>query len=448
VTIAVDVIWRRLRPAFAPHIPFVIAFFAWGILTTAVKRPDALEAQALNLAIVLGVFGIMAVGLASSFGIRAFAVTFLVCSLAVSGVAIKQGFSDYGCMLGAEDDWEGKGELEYDGRSCETVLDCRKDAPSPDGNYRCERVGPWKTASIGGRVRYRGSLADPNELSLMTAMSIPLAFALFQRSRRKRDEEEASTPKRRVQLPLLVSDKLLRRIVGAVRSIPVAVILAAIALVTVLSKSRSGLLVWLIVVGLYFVRRVGAWGVVAGCVVAPPMLLLGGRSGEEAEQSSDERLDLLREGFEFIRQTKGIGVGVQQFSDESSIGLTAHNSYVLAAAETGLVGMCLFGLAVYLAVKVPVVVWFRRPRVDETVERFAPALAISLAGGMVGLLFLSWSYKDILYMLFGVSAALYGVARAQDPTLRVRLTLKETALVCLGMGGLLSVLYVGARVLG
>jgi hypothetical protein len=448
VTIAVDVIWRRVRPAFAPHIPWVVAFFAWGILTTALKRSEAVELQALNLAIVLAVFGIMSVGLASSFGIRAFAVTFLVCSLAVSGVAIKQGFSPYGCFLGAAEDWEGKGELDYDGRACETVLDCRKDAPVPDGNYRCERVGPWKTASIGGRVRYRGSLADPNELSLMTAMSIPLAFALFQRNKRKREDEEEQRPTPRVQLPLLVSDRLIERVVGAVRAIPVAAIVGAIALVVVLSKSRSGLLVWLIVVGLYFIRRVGAWGVVAGCILAPPMLLLGGRSGDEAEKSSDERIELLREGFEFIRQTKGIGVGVQQFSDESSIGLTAHNAYLLAAAETGLVGMCLFGMAVYLAVKVPVVVWFRRPRVDDTVQRFAPALAISLAGAMVGILFLSWSYKDILYMLFGVSAALYGVARAQDPTLCVRLSLKEAVLVCLAMFALLVVLYLGARILG
>jgi len=218
--------------------------------------------------------------------------------------------------------------------------------------------------------------------------------------------------------------------------------------VVVLSKSRTGLLVWLIVVGLYFVRRVGAWGIVLGCILAPPMLLFGGRGGEEAERSSDERVELLREGLQFIRETKGIGVGVQQFSDESSIGLTAHNAYLLAAAETGLIGMCLFGLAVYLAVKVPVAVWFGRPRVDETLERFAPALAISLVGGMAGIFFLSWSYKDILYMLFGVSAALYGAARAQDKSFSVRLSLKEAVLVCGGMFALLVVLYVGGRVLG
>jgi O-antigen ligase len=237
-------------------------------------------------------------------------------------------------------------------------------------------------------------------------------------------------------------------VVGFVKSIPVAAIVAAMGFVVVLAQSRSGLIAFLVVVGAYFVRRAGAWGIVAGCLVGPPMLLFGGRAGSEAEQSSSERVELLREAFDMIRGTKGIGIGLGQFSDESSIGLTAHNAYVLAAAETGLVGMCLFGLVVYSSIKVPIAIWFGDYEVDATVSRMAAAVALALGGAVVGIFFLSWAYKDILYLTFASSAALYGVARAQDPRVRVRISFKEVALVCLAMAVVLAALYVAARVRG
>lgn len=446
----VDIIWKRTKPALAPQVPYVVAFFAWALLTTAVKKPAVLDEQAMPLVIVLVVFLLAAVGLGSSFGVRLFAILWLGCALSVSVVATMQGFAPLGCMIAAPDDWEGKGELEYTGRPCETALDCRKDAPDPDANFRCEHVGPWKTSSVGGRVRYRGSLADPNELTLMTAMAIPLAFALLGGRKRKLLEPSSLDPKtaRRPALPLLVSDALITKITSAFRAIPQSAVLALIGLVTVLSKSRGGLLVYLIVVGIQFIRKLGAWGVVAGCVVGPPMLLLGGRHGVEAEESADERTDLIREGFQMIRHTKGIGLGVGQFADESSIGLTAHNAYLLAAAEAGIIGLFLFGLAVYASVKVPYALWFGQYDVDPWLQRAAPAIAIAITGAIVGIVFLSWSYKDVLYMMLAGSAALYAAARRQDPRFRVRITPTEILGICTGLLGFVFALYVAARFKG
>jgi O-antigen ligase len=249
-----------------------------------------------------------------------------------------------------------------------------------------------------------------------------------------------------VLLPPLLGDRFLRRMMGALRALPALSMHVAVAIAVVLSKSRTGLLVFLAVVGIQAIRRLGAWGVVAGCVVGPPMLLLGGRSGSEADASTDERAEILREAFELIRSTKFFGLGAGQFSDESSIGMTAHNAYILAIAETGLVGYLLFCFALYLSLKVPVVVWLgaRRPP-DADVARFAPAVAVSLAGAMLGVLFLSWTYKDVLYMLMAASAALYSAARARDPKLRAGLSLREAALVTVAAFGLLVVVYVGSR---
>jgi O-antigen ligase len=173
------------------------------------------------------------------------------------------------------------------------------------------------------------------------------------------------------------------------------------------------------------------------------MLLLGGRSGVEADESAEERAGILREAFEMLRQTKGLGLGAGQFSDTSSIGMTAHNAYVLAATETGLVGYLLFWFALYLSLKVPVAVWLRDRRGGAA--GLAPSLFTALAGALVGVLFLSWTYKDVLYMMMGASAALYSAARARDPALRVGLSPREAVGCALAALGLLAVVYVGTR---
>jgi hypothetical protein len=441
IAAVVDVIRRRVRLSLAPQVPLVLAFFGWALLVTALKRPAVLGDQVLSLAILAGLFLAVAVGCASPAGLRAFALTFTGCAALVATVALVQSQRPFGCFLAAPEDWEGRGELTFDGRPCDTVLDCRRDAPVPDGNYRCERRGPLSTATIGGRVRYRGSLADPNELSLTLSMALPFALALAERRRAR----AAPPPTRPVLLPPLLDDALLRSAGGLARALPALGMLVGIGVVVVLSQSRSGLLVFLAVLGLQIIRRVGPWGVVAGCALGPPLILLGGRSGAEADDSSDERAEILREAFELIRGTRGIGLGAGQFSDASSIGMTAHNAYILATAEVGFVGYLLFCLALYLSLKVPVAVWFGARPAERDVARFAPAIALSLCGALLGILFLSWTYKDVLYLVMGASAALYSAARAGDPTLRVRLSLREVLAVGALAVGLLAVVYVGSR---
>ncbi|WP_437819142.1 O-antigen ligase family protein [Sorangium sp. So ce1078] len=490
VCVALDVVWRRLKPALAPQVVYALAFLAWAALTTALKRPAALEERGLQLATVAGVFLAVSFAAASPRGLRALAITLVGCAVLTTAVAIVQAFRPYGCMLAAPDDWEGKGELEPDGRPCETNLDCRRDPPVPDGNYRCERPGPLGTSTIDGRVRYRGSLADPNELSLMAGLSIPLAIALAERravprpprapggGRPPRPGRSTSPPgapgggrppaptsapsggagprapappcgaRVAPALPLLLTDRLLSRAAAALRALPVTAVIVAIGAMVVMSRSRSGVIVYLAVLGLTFIRWSGTLGVIAACFLGPPMLLLGGRSGDEASESSEERVELLREAFEMIRRTRGIGVGAGQFGDESSLGLTAHNSYLLAASETGLLGMCLFALVMYASIKVPLSIWLGDFEVGPAARRFAPAIFVSLCGALIGIFFLSWAYKDVLYMTLGASAALYGAARAEDGRVAVRVSVREVALVCGGMFAVLVLLNVLLRFLG
>lgn len=298
-------------------------------------------------------------------------------------------------------------------------------------------------------MRYRGSLADPNELSLALALAMPFAFALgsgwSRREQKPQGREGCKGSGEKaggVVLPPLVTDALILRAVGFFRAVPVLALLVASGAVVVLSQSRSGLLAFLTVLGLAAVRRMGTWGVVAGCLFAPPLLILGGRSGTEAEESADERVEILREAFELMRAHKGMGLGAGQFSDESSLGLTAHNAYVLAATEAGLIGLVLFSLALYLSLKVPVAVWLDAR--GGKAARFAPAVALAMCAGMVGILFLSWAYKDVLYLLMGASAALASAAYQEDGV-RVKLTAKEAVLVPGAAFALLAIVYVGSK---
>jgi hypothetical protein len=448
VAIVLGVLRGRIRVVLAPNLVLVGAFLGWGLVTTGIKRPDMLAAEVAPMLIVVALTVIVALGTASPRGIAIFGATLVGCAVTVSVVATIQGLSPTACVVAAPDDWEGRGDLEPDGRLCETAFDCVKDAANPLANYRCEHVGPWKTSSVGGRVRYRGSLADPNELTLMTAMAIPFLFALG--ARRGESTRTGALPVETAgrRLPILISNRLLSAVGSAIRGIPGLFVIGLIGLVTVLSKSRGGLLAYLAVIALELIRRLKMWGLVGGCLVGPPMLLLGGRSGAEAEESANERTELLREGFEFIRNTKGIGLGIGRFSDESTIGLTAHNAYVLAAAETGFVGLCLFGLVLYVSLKIPLAVWLGEHAVDPEVMRFAPAVAFSIVGAMLGIVFLSWTYKDVLYLVLGSSAALYGAARASDPSFSVRIAPKEIVAIATAMIGLVFALYVGVRLKG
>lgn len=428
-----EVVLGKIRLSVAPHVPLVIAFFLWGTLVTFVRTPSTLSHEAASQGIVFCVFAAVAFLTGAGHGIRNVCLAFLVAALLASTVAILQADGPLGCMMAAANDWEAKDVLEFDGRPCETSLDCRKDPPVWNANYRCEHIGPFGTSTIGGRVRYRGTLADPNDLSLAAALALPFAVAFSERNPDGRPAK--NSPTRR-------SKSRFFHILFMLSSIGV------VAWMIVLSQSRMGVVVFLIVLGLALLRRAGLWGVVLGLILLPPVVMFGGRDGADAEASSKERLDLIADALSMIRRSKGLGVGMGRFADESSTGLTAHNSYLLAASETGIVGIALFMLMLYAAIKVPLCLWFGKYELDTHLKRWSPALAIALGGAYVGIFFLSWAYKEILYMLLGLSAALFQAARQTDPELRIGLGTREIVVVVFVALAFVPVVYAMVRIMG
>lgn len=434
----VDLILGKLRLSVAPHVPIAIAFFVWGTLVTFVRSPQTFSQEIAALGIVFCVFGAVAFLPGTSHGLGRACKVFLLSVLFASTVAILQSEGPLGCMMAAPTDYDAKGALEYDGRGCETSLDCRKDPPVWDANYRCERLGPFGTSTIGGRVRYRGTLADPNDLSLAAAVALPFALALLERNQKRRieDRNRSSSPHDADMLGQFF------------RILVVLGVIATVGTMIVLSQSRMGVLVFLVVLSLALLRRAGIWGVVLGCILLPPVLMFGGRDGADADASANERLDLVADALSMIRRSHGLGVGMGRFAAESSSGLTAHNSYLLAAAETGIVGISLFTLMLYTGLKVPICLWFGKHDLDPNLRRLSPAIAIALVGACVGIFFLSWAYKEVLYVLLGLSAALHQAARADDPRVHVGLSAREVAIVvCIALA-FLPFTYAAVRILG
>jgi len=188
-----------------------------------------------------------------------------------------------------------------------------------------------------------------------------------------------------------------------------------------LTRSRGGQLVFVAVLGVYFVKRYGVRGLILGAVVAAPLLLLAGGGRSDADESSRERIQMMHDAIDLLRWYPGRGVGYGQILEYNP--LTAHNSYALAGAELGFPGLMLFTALLYLSFKILVTILRRyADDRDAAVARsWAMALLASMAGMSVGIFFLSFCYSVVFWIYLGLVGALYQAVRAHDPKLEVRL---------------------------
>jgi O-antigen ligase len=177
--------------------------------------------------------------------------------------------------------------------------------------------------------------------------------------------------------------------------------------------------------------------------------LLGGRADADADESSMERLELLYEGVSLVIAHPLRGVGMGQFADQvaSPLHLTAHNSYLLTAAEMGIPGFFCWSGILWTSLKIPLTAW-RTPRLSAEIQSTAMALVVSFLGILVGIFFLSFAYKQLLFVWFGLAGAFYFIVREEDPTLEVKLGWKD-ALGVLGADlAILGLLYAYTRARG
>jgi hypothetical protein len=419
----VDVRVGNLRLRSTPQFPWVLAFLVYASCTVVIRRPSDAFGHIMGLTICVALYALVAHGVQTFRALHVVAGTVLGMVLVVCGVGAHQGFAPTGCVVVDETIRGDQASGKPDGRPCDSVRSCYLGDAEPGAQYLCERIGLFGTTSVGrGRVRYRGVLQDPNELALAGGVGLPLAFAL------------GRVPKRTLGRGALV-----------------LLTLALVMLCAVLTRSRSGQLVFMAVVGVYFLRRFGWKGVLLAGTAALPLLVLGGRSGAEADKSTSERMDCWMEALLLWKSHPFTGVGLGQFGEYHY--LTAHNSYLLTLAELGPIGMLLFSIIIYVSLKIPFGVLRHIPAngaldtsgAAAVARPWATALLAAFAGLAVGIFFLSFAYHYVLWIYVGLAGALYSAVRTHDPTFRVRFGLPDLVLVAAANAGIIATVYFYTR---
>jgi O-antigen ligase len=223
------------------------------------------------------------------------------------------------------------------------------------------------------RVRGLGILNDPNDLGQAIVMCLPLLFAGW-RARR-----------------------LLRNLLWVVAP-------GALLVYTVYLTHSRGALVGVGVLLLYALRnRLGtvraALVAVLGLGVLLGSGLGGGREFSTQEESAGQRVEAWYEGLQMLRENPMFGIGYGRFTDFHN--LTAHNSFVLCFAETGLLGL-------FAWVGLLVVAWRELGQVatlhpvGSEARRRAEALRAALLGFLACAWFLSRTFQPLLYLLLAL----------------------------------------------
>jgi hypothetical protein len=416
----IDVRLRRLQPIPTPTLPWVIGLFLWIIVGTVVVAPEQLFDRLVETASLFVLYGTIAHGVQRFRTFHVVAGALATTCMFITLVCFHQGLSSLQCISGDEDADAEEITGIPDGRECANNTECRGPEAEPGREYHCEHVGLLGTYSIAERVRYRGELQDPNEVALMIsagAMSLLIGFAMRKRT-------------------------------------PGSVILygtgALIALLTVYqTQSRGGLVAAMLVPGVYVVRRYGLKSLLPAALVALPLMMLGGRSGEDAELSTQLRYEAWATGLDMFHHSPLFGVGARQFGEHHF--LTAHNSFVLTLAELGFPGMVMFVAIVYLTFKSLVVGLRELQHIPGTAA--ATVWGMSLLASMAGILFqintLSFAYHSVLWIFFGLVGAWCSAIRYHWPAFRIELTWRDLAIIVIVCGAYaLFVLPIFLRIKG
>lgn len=269
--------------------------------------------------------------------------------------------------------------------------------------------------SQGTRIQYLGIFNDPNDLGMLFIVCLPMAMYL-------RGRQGASKPGK--LLWLAIAGMLVYGIY--------------------LTDSRGTLLALIVLLGVHIWHRRGvvAAGVLgAGSLVL--MMLLPSRLQEMqvSEASAMGRVDAWYHGLQMFLAHPVLGIGPGAYSD--NFALTAHNSFVLVLAESGIIGFTVWlafvgytGRMLLEALRqggaggttpVPEQEGGASPglagpdgmaeveKVDDLA--IAKALTLSFCGLLVTAFFLSRSYVVLPYLLIALVTAHYAGMRERYPAM-------------------------------
>jgi len=226
-------------------------------------------------------------------------------------------------------------------------------------------------------------------------------------------------------------------------------LLLLIPLVTgvVYTRSRGGILAMAFVAWIYLRHRVGLTFSILGLVLLFGMLAAIPRFGDTSASagSAQSRLDHWAYGIQLFRSSPIWGVGFEMFRADG-YRHTAHNSFVLIMAETGLVGCMMWVSMFYLAGKHI----FRMQRITRGppwIEPMSKALEAAMGGWMVAGFFLSQSYSFLLFMLMAIVVSTVNILAKVGIDMSITWTRRDTRNVFFITVGMIIFIHVLAKAL-
>jgi O-antigen ligase len=231
--------------------------------------------------------------------------------------------------------------------------------------------------SYKGRIQAIGIFNDPNDLAM--ALVIVLPFVLL-----------------KVMDPAPPAHKLFAALAAG-----------GLIYTLILTASRGGLLAFAALAMIMFSRRYGKVpGLAIGGVIMVALMALGPRmatiSTEEA--SAYGRIQAWGLGLDLFEMYPLLGVGAGQYTEYHF--RTAHNSFVLGAAELGLFGMLPWVMLIYITMKnANFMSRHLRDARMEDVAIYIDTIRYGLIAYCLSAYFLSRTYSELLFILVGLGAA-------------------------------------------
>ena len=216
--------------------------------------------------------------------------------------------------------------------------------------------------------------------------------------------------------------------------------LAALFYGIYLTNSRGGMLALASTVYFYLIKRTRKFvfgSILGGLCIAGLFAIGPSRVGliSAEEESAYSRIDIWYEGILMMKENPLFGVGFRMFTDR--LPLTAHNSFVLVAAELGFIGLFFFIALFYISYKQLSLV----QDTDQKLKDFALGLQSSLMGFSAAAFFLSRSYVILPYLLFAMSGALFFIAQKRHLKLSFNLNKNDYRNILLLSVGMLILIY-------
>lgn len=239
---------------------------------------------------------------------------------------------------------------------------------------------------------------------------------------------------------------------GAIRKTALLCVAAIPGYAFALTNSRGGFLALLAGLMVLGVSRFGLKKALPLVAVALPVMLVlfAGRMTQinlKEDDTAMGRMEIWRDGFMALKASGFLGIGYGNYGEQ--IGHVAHNSFVHAFTELGLIGGIVFVGAFYS----PLIVLQRKVLreltgdIQNPLERWRPGLLAVLCGYAVGLCSLTRTYTVSTYIILGLVSAYCTLLAICQPRAVPPMTLGYLKRLVLVAIGTLGFFYLAVRVL-